>query len=70
MMTIDVDNPQDDQRWDSRERGQSETQRLERNWGGLLRELLVVPTGVQRLAGFPLTLPFRRRFESGGSGSS
>jgi hypothetical protein len=60
---MDVDNPQDDQRWDSRERGETEIQRLDRNWNSLLQELRVVQTGVQLLTGFLLTLPFQQRFD-------
>ncbi|HKI41678.1 MAG TPA: DUF6328 family protein, partial [Mycobacterium sp.] len=59
---MDVDNPQDDQRWDSEERGETEIQRLDRNWNSLLQELRVVQTGVQLLTGFLLTLPFQQRF--------
>lgn len=59
---MDVDHPQDDQRWDSRERGETELQRLDRNWNSLLQELRVVQTGVQLLTGFLLTLPFQQRF--------
>ncbi len=60
---MDVDNPQDDQRWDSHERGETEIQRLDRNWNSLLQELRVVQTGVQLLTGFLLTLPFQQRFD-------
>ncbi len=63
ITTMDVDNPQDDQRWDSRERGETEVQRLDRNWNSLLQELRVVQTGVQLLTGFLLTLPFQQRFD-------
>ncbi|MGO9505832.1 MAG: DUF6328 family protein [Mycobacterium sp.] len=59
---MDVDHPDDDQRWDSRERGETELQRLDRNWNSLLQELRVVQTGVQLLTGFLLTLPFQQRF--------
>ncbi len=45
ITTMDVDNPQDDQRWDSEERGETEIQRLDRNWNSLLQELRVVQTG-------------------------
>jgi Family of unknown function (DUF6328) len=60
---MDVDHPEDDQRWDERERGESEIQRLDRNWNNLLQELRVVQTGVQLLTGFLLTLPFQQRFD-------
>ncbi|MEE6177137.1 DUF6328 family protein [Mycobacterium sp. 050134] len=60
---MDVDHPQDDQRWDRRERDETEVQRLDRNWNNLLQELRVVQTGVQLLTGFLLTLPFQQRFD-------
>lgn len=63
ITAMDVDRPQDDQRWDSRERGETEIQRLDRNWNSLLQELRVVQTGVQLLTGFLLTLPFQQRFD-------
>jgi Family of unknown function (DUF6328) len=64
MITVmDVDHPQDDQRWDRRERGETEVERLDRNWNSLLQELRVVQTGVQLLTGFLLTLPFQQRFD-------
>ncbi|MFD6272322.1 DUF6328 family protein [Nocardia asteroides] len=53
----------DDAAWDQRVRGENETQRLDRNWSGLLQELRVVQTGVQLLTGFLLTLPFQARFD-------
>jgi hypothetical protein len=59
-----VDHPERDQNWDSSERSETETQRLDRNWISLLQELRVVQTGVQLLTGFLLTLPFQQRFES------
>jgi len=58
-----VDRPEDDQSWDSAERGETEIQRLDRNWSSLLQELRVVQTGVQLLTGFLLTLPFQQRFD-------
>jgi hypothetical protein len=41
--------------------GRNETfeERLDRNWMELLQELRVLQTGVQLVAGFLLTLPFR-----------
>ncbi|MFF0545942.1 DUF6328 family protein [Nocardia thailandica] len=53
-----------DDAWNLRVRGENETQRLDRNWAGLLQELRVVQTGVQVLTGFLLTLPFQARFNS------
>jgi Family of unknown function (DUF6328) len=59
-----VNHPERDQDWDSRERGgETEVQRLDRNWLSLLQELRVVQTGVQLLTGFLLTLPFQPRFD-------
>jgi Family of unknown function (DUF6328) len=60
---MDVDHPEDDQRWDARKRGETELERLDRNWTSLLQELRVVQTGVQLLTGFLLTLPFQQRFD-------
>ncbi|BBZ46977.1 DUF6328 family protein [Mycobacterium parmense] len=60
---MDVDRPEDDQQWDRRQRGETEIQRLDRNWNSLLQELRVVQTGVQLLTGFLLTLPFQQRFD-------
>ena len=63
-MAGDVDHPEDDQQWDQHERaGETEIQRLDRNWNSLLQELRVVQTGVQLLTGFLLTLPFQQRFD-------
>lgn len=58
-----VDHPEEDQPWDRRVRGETEIQRLDRNWNSLLQELRVVQTGVQVLTGFLLTLPFQQRFD-------
>ncbi|MGW6728074.1 DUF6328 family protein [Nocardia sp. NPDC055029] len=52
----------DDAEWDKQARGETEIQRLDRNWADLLQELRVVQTGVQLLTGFLLTLPFQARF--------
>lgn len=60
---MDVDHPEDDQRWDRSARSETETERLDRNWSNLLQELRVVQTGVQLLTGFLLTLPFQQRFD-------
>ena len=60
---MDVDPPEDDQQWDRNERGETEIERLDRNWNSLLQELRVVQTGVQLLTGFLLTLPFQQRFD-------
>jgi peptidoglycan biosynthesis protein MviN/MurJ (putative lipid II flippase) len=58
---VDEQHPAPDERWDS-ERGETETERLDRNWSQLLQELRVTQTGVQLLTGFLLTLPFQQRF--------
>jgi hypothetical protein len=63
IAAMDVDHPGDDQRWDRDERGETEAERLDRNWNNLLQELRVVQTGVQLLTGFLLTLPFQQRFD-------
>lgn len=54
----------DDDSWNLRVRGETEIQRLDRNWASLLQELRVVQTGVQLLTGFLMILPFQPRFES------
>jgi hypothetical protein len=51
-----------DDDWLRRERNETPTQRLDRNWASLLQELRVVQTGVQLLTGFLLTVPFQDRF--------
>src|ERR1700712_4312613 len=61
-MLVDVDHPEDDQRWDRDARSETETERLDRNWSDLLQELRVVQTGVQLLTGLLLTVPFQARF--------
>jgi hypothetical protein len=38
--------------WDERERHETPTKRLDRNWTDLLQELRVLQTGVQLLTGF------------------
>lgn len=63
IAVMDVDHPEDDQRWDRSQRGETELERLDRNWNSLLQELRVVQTGVQLLTGFLLTLPFQQRFD-------
>ena len=61
-----ADQPEDDQKWDRRQRGETEVERLDRNWNSLLQELRVEQTGVQLLTGFLLTLPFQQRFDVSG----
>ncbi|NKY86126.1 DUF6328 family protein [Nocardia veterana] len=53
-----------DREWDRRERGETETEQLDRNLTSLIQELRVVQTGVQLLTGFLLTLPFQARFNA------
>jgi Na+/melibiose symporter-like transporter len=53
-----------DAEWDRKERNETPTQRLDRNWASLLQELRVVQTGVQLLTGFLLTVPFQDLFYS------
>jgi hypothetical protein len=43
--------------------GETEDERLDRNWNEMLQELRVTQTGTQILTGFLLTLPFQQRFE-------
>ncbi len=45
------------------DRGETETERLDRNWNEMLQELRVTQTGTQILTGFLLTLAFQPRFE-------
>jgi hypothetical protein len=47
---------------DDHDRDETETERLDRNWGDLLQELRVMQTGAQLTAGFLLTLPFQTEF--------
>ncbi|MDM4762608.1 DUF6328 family protein [Galbitalea sp. SE-J8] len=42
--------------------GETEDERLDRNWNEMLQELRVTQTGTQILTGFLLTLPFQQRF--------
>jgi len=48
--------------WNSEERGETELQRLDRNFNEILQELRVAQTGVQILFAFLLTLAFSQRF--------
>lgn len=58
----DPAHPERDAEWDAKERDETPTERLDRNWGDLLQELRVAQTGVQLLTGFLLTLPFQQSF--------
>jgi Family of unknown function (DUF6328) len=58
---VDSESPGSDKRWD-KDRDETEAERLDRNWSGLLQELRVAQTGVQLLTGFLLILPFQSRF--------
>ncbi|WP_282785354.1 MULTISPECIES: DUF6328 family protein [unclassified Nocardia] len=49
--------------WNWEARGETEAQRLDRNWNSLVQEARIVQTGVQLLTGFLLILPFQSRFE-------
>ncbi|MEO8527599.1 MAG: DUF6328 family protein [Pseudolysinimonas sp.] len=44
--------------------GETEVERLDRNWSDILQELRVTQTGTQILLGFLLTIPFQQRFPS------
>ncbi|MGE2688867.1 DUF6328 family protein [Mycolicibacterium pulveris] len=59
---VDVEQPAGPEPWDHH-RGETEAQRLDRNWAGLLQELRVAQTGVQLLTGFLLILPFTDQFD-------
>ncbi|GAA4556439.1 DUF6328 family protein [Pseudonocardia xishanensis] len=48
--------------WNAEARGETPTERLDRNWSALLQELRVAQTGVQLLTGLLLTVPFQARF--------
>jgi cyanate permease len=54
----------DGNRRGSYDRDESESQKLDRNWGELLQELRITQTGLQLLTGFLLTLPFTQVFPS------
>ncbi|WP_306362947.1 DUF6328 family protein [Nocardia sp. CC227C] len=49
--------------WNWEARGETEAQRLDRNWNSLVQEARIVQTGVQLLTGFLLILPFQSRFD-------
>jgi hypothetical protein len=53
-------DPQD--QWSYLVRGETPTQRLDRNYGEILQELRVAQTGVQLLLAFLLTVAFTPRF--------
>jgi hypothetical protein len=55
-------HPERDSQWDEQARHETQTERLDRNWGDLIQELRVLQTGVQFLTGFLLTLPFQQKF--------
>ncbi|MEU7144638.1 DUF6328 family protein [Nocardia sp. NPDC046473] len=48
--------------WNRDVRGETETERLDRNWGTLIQELRVVQTGVQFLISALLIVPFQASF--------
>ena len=50
------------ERWNYAVRGETPTQRLDRNYGEILQEVRVAQTGVQLLLAFLLTLAFTPRF--------
>jgi hypothetical protein len=52
----------DDVAWNHAQRGESDLQRLDRNFTELVSELRVMQTGVQVLFAFLLTVPFTNRF--------
>lgn len=50
------------------ERGETEAQRIDRNWIELLQELRITQTGGQVLTGFLLIVPFQEQFTELGPG--
>jgi len=52
----------DDVDWNQAQRGESDMQRLDRNFTEIVSELRVMQTGVQVLFAFLLTVPFTSRF--------
>src|SRR5436305_4215551 len=64
----EVDQPEKTEDRNEKERDETPTERLDRNWTDLLQELRVVQTGVQLLTGFLLTLPFQQKFSQLSSG--
>ncbi|WP_378730964.1 DUF6328 family protein [Nocardia brasiliensis] len=51
-----------DEAWNREARGETETERLDRNWSNLIQELRVVQTGVQFLISALLIVPFQPSF--------
>ncbi|MFI6166573.1 DUF6328 family protein [Nocardia sp. NPDC051052] len=54
--------PSSDEAWNHNARGETETERLDRNWSTLIQELRVVQTGVQFLISALLIVPFQATF--------
>ncbi|MFI6042684.1 DUF6328 family protein [Nocardia sp. NPDC051321] len=54
--------PRSDEAWNQDARGETETERLDRNWSTLIQELRVVQTGVQFLISALLIVPFQASF--------
>ncbi|WP_405164939.1 DUF6328 family protein [Nocardia sp. NBC_01499] len=54
--------PGSDETWNRDARGETETERLDRNWNNLVQELRVVQTGVQFLISALLIVPFQASF--------
>ncbi|MFI9405063.1 DUF6328 family protein [Nocardia sp. NPDC052316] len=54
--------PSTDADWNRTVRGETETERLDRNWSNLIQELRVVQTGVQFLISALLIVPFQPAF--------
>ena len=52
-----------DDAWAADTHGETEEERLDRNWTEILQELRVVQTGTQILTGFLLAIAFQQRFE-------
>ncbi|WP_107657604.1 DUF6328 family protein [Nocardia suismassiliense] len=56
--------PSSDAEWNRTVRGETEIERLDRNWSNLIQELRVVQTGVQFLISALLIVPFQPAFAS------
>ncbi|WP_238815369.1 DUF6328 family protein [Nocardia brasiliensis] len=56
------ERPRADDEWNRDARGETETERMDRNWSTLIQELRVVQTGVQFLISALLIVPFQASF--------
>ncbi|ASF06882.1 hypothetical protein NBRGN_052_00330 [Nocardia brasiliensis NBRC 14402] len=58
----EFDRCRNDREWNRDARGETEVERLDRNWSTLIQELRVVQTGVQFLISALLIVPFQASF--------